>query len=464
MVDGQLYVENPATGEILDELSIARDADVDKRVSLAGEAQSAWRGDLRLRRERLRRCAKVLSRRSNMTMLATLLTREQGKPFRESLREVVAAATWFSSAAELDLTPETIPHESSGIQVHLRPLGVVGAITPWNYPLLLASAKVAPALLVGNAVIVKPSPFTPLATRAMCELLTSDTKVGSNSVLPPGVLQVLIGDDETGRQLVQHSAIAKISFTGSTDAGRRIAALTGEHLKRVTLELGGNDAAIVLEDVDINAIIKPLFWAAFTNAGQFCVGMKRLYVARTIHEELVSRLVDMVAEVKLGAGTEPGVQMGPVATPTQHGRIIELVEDAKQCGGVVRCGGDSLDGPGYFFPPTIVTNVGPGVRLVDEEQFGPVLPIMPFDDREAAITLANSTAYGLGGSIWTRDLERGSQLAAQMECGTCWVNHHGQILPQAPFGGWKSSGMGYENGRMGLYDVSRLQVINQLST
>jgi acyl-CoA reductase-like NAD-dependent aldehyde dehydrogenase len=336
--------------------------------------------------------------------------------------------------------------------VVLKPLGVVAAITPWNFPVILMAWKVAPALLAGNTVVLKPSPYTPITSLMVADVL--------REILPAGVLNVLSGGNDLGAQLASHPDVRKISFTGSVATGRKVAVMAAEDLKRVTLELGGNDPAIVLDDVDPNAVAEKLFWGAFQNSGQVCTAIKRLYVHEKVYEPIVARLVERAKKTKVGPGLDEGTELGPINNKVQLERVISLVEDARKQGGRVEAGGVRLEGSGYFYPPTIVTNVHEGVRLVDEEQFGTALPILKYSKLEDAIAQANRTHYGLGGSVWTSSYERGAELVQELESGTGWVNQHMDVTPIAPFGGSKWSGVGYENGRWGYEAFTELQVVN----
>jgi acyl-CoA reductase-like NAD-dependent aldehyde dehydrogenase len=329
---------------------------------------------------------------------------------------------------------------------------VVAAITPWNFPVATLVMKLGPALLTGNTVVAKPSPFTPLSSLALGAAL--------RGAVPAGVLNVLGGSDEVGAWLTAHPAVRKISFTGSVPTGKKIMRAAADDLKRVTLELGGNDPAIVLPDVDPAKVAPRLFWGAFANSGQVCVAIKRLYVHEDVYRSVLSALTDLAKQVKLGSGLEPDTQLGPINNAPQFARVQELVEDARRQGGTVVAGGAPLAQPGYFYPPTIVTDVGEGVRLVDEEQFGTALPVIPYRDLDDALAQANRTHYGLGGSVWTGDASRGEAIAERLECGTAWVNQHMSLNAKTPFGGMKWSGLGRENGKWGLEEFCELQVVN----
>ena len=313
-------------------------------------------------------------------------------------------------------------------------------------------AKIGPAFVTGNTVVAKPSPFTPLSSLALGAVL--------RPVVPRGTLNVIGGSDEVGAWMTAHPQVRKISFTGSVPTGKKIMRAAAEDLKRVTLELGGNDPAIVLPDVDPAQVAPRLFWGAFTNSGQICIAIKRLYVHERTYRPLVDALAALARQVKLGDGLEPDTELGPINNRPQFERVRELVDDARRAGGKVEVGGAPLSRPGYFYPPTLVTGVGEGVRLVDEEQFGTALPVIPYADVEDAVAQANRSHYGLGGSVWTADVRRGEEIAQRLECGTAWVNQHIDTGAFAPFGGMKWSGIGRENGRWGIEEFCELQVVS----
>jgi acyl-CoA reductase-like NAD-dependent aldehyde dehydrogenase len=444
-------VVNPATGKVFARAPECTRGQLDSAMDAARRAFPSWSTDVARRREALRAAAGALQ--THAAELARLLTQEQGKPLPKAMGEVMGSSIWFQYTSGLEIPVDVLQDDASArIEVHRRPLGVVGAITPWNFPLILAIWKVAPALLAGNTLVIKPSPFTPLTTLRLGEIL--------RGVLPSGVLNVVSGNDELGAWITTHPAVKKISFTGSIETGKKIAHAAAPDLKRMTLELGGNDAAIVLPDVDPKVVAEKLFWGAFENSGQICSAIKRLYVHEDVYRPIVAELAERAKSVKLGDGLAEGTELGPVNNRPQFRRVIELVDEAKSAGGKLLAGGAPLEGTGYFYPPTIVTGVAEGVRLVDEEQFGPALPVIPYRDVDDAIGRANATQYGLSGSVWTRDAKRGAELAAKLECGTAWVNTHLAIVPFAPFGGAKWSGIGVENGPWGLLGFTELRVVN----
>lgn len=452
IVSSQTFdVLNPATEEIIAAAPECSTDQVDSAVDAAVRAFPAWRQDGARRRQALAACAEML--RSHAESLAQLLTTEQGKPLRDALREIRRSADLIQGFAALETPVEILQEdEIRRVELHRKPYGVVAAITPWNVPIILAVLKFAPALLAGNTVILKPSPYTPLTTLKIGELF--------QPLFPRGVFNVVSGGDAVGAQLAQHPGVRKVSITGSVQAGKQVALAGARDLKSVTLELGGNDPAIVLKDVDLKSVAEKLFDEAFWLCGQVCMAVKRVYVHEDVYAPLVAELAALANAAKVGNGLNPETTMGPLNNRPQFERVIALVDEARSTGAKMVTGGQPLPGRGYFYPPTIVTDVEEGVRLVDEEQFGPALPVMPFKDVESAIERANSTQYGLGGSVWTKDEERGRRLAAQLDCGTAWVNQHGSVGMYAPFGGVKWSGSGFEYGPWGVDEFFQKQIIN----
>jgi acyl-CoA reductase-like NAD-dependent aldehyde dehydrogenase len=444
-------VIDPARGEPFATCPRGTTAHVDAAVTAAAAAYTTWRKDEAARRAALHACAAAIQHR--VQDIATVLSREQGKPLGAAMGETFGAAMWFSYYANLPLEPEVLQDDGEKrIEVMRKPLGVVAAITPWNFPVILLAWKLAPAWLAGNTVVAKPSPFTPLTSLLLADIL--------QDIVPPGVLNVLSGGNELGAHLASHPGVRKISFTGSVATGKKIMSYAADDLKRLTLELGGNDPAIVLDDVDPQAIVESLFWGAFQNSGQVCMAIKRLYVHEKVYEPIVQGLVEQAKKVRVGQGLDPETQLGPINNKPQLERVMGLVDDARKSGGRVEVGGVRLEGSGYFYPPTIVTNVGAGVRLVDEEQFGTALPVVRYAKLDDAIEQANRTHFGLGGSVWTSDVARGTRIVQELESGTGWVNQHVDVTPFAPFGGAKWSGVGYVNGRWGYEAFTEMQVVN----
>jgi acyl-CoA reductase-like NAD-dependent aldehyde dehydrogenase len=449
---GTFGVINPATGEVAEQAPDAAREQLDAAMASAQAAYADWRRDESVRRKALLAAADVMFTRSEE--IGRILTLEQGKPLADATMEVVGAGVWLKYFADLELPREIIQDDAGArVEVVRRPMGVVAAITPWNFPLLLGVWKIAPALLAGNTMVLKPSPFTPLSSLKLGEVL--------RDVLPPGVLNVVTGGDELGAWMTAHEIPRKISFTGSVATGKRVAAAAAPDLKRVTLELGGNDPAILLDDADPAAVADKLFGAAFQNNGQVCSAIKRVYVPEALYGDVVDALAERAKAAKVGNGMDEGVQYGPINNRPQYERVSELVADAIAGGARAAAGGRPVDGPGYFFEPTILADLADGVRIVDEEQFGPALPIMKYTDVEEALARANGTHFGLSGSVWGADADRAAEVAGRLECGTAWVNTHLALAPLQPFGGFKWSGVGVENGPWGLYGFTELQVIHR---
>jgi acyl-CoA reductase-like NAD-dependent aldehyde dehydrogenase len=448
-------VINPARGEPFATCPRGTRAHVDEAVAAAADAYKTWKKDESLRRAKLTECAAAIQGRAQE--IAAVLSHEQGKPLTAAMAETFGASMWFDYYANLKLEPEVLQDDAEKrIEVVRKPLGVVAAITPWNFPVILLAWKLAPSWLAGNTVVAKPSPYTPLTSLMVADIL--------KEVVPAGVLNVLSGGNELGAHLAAHPGVRKISFTGSVATGKKIMGYAVEDLKRVTLELGGNDPAIVLDDVDPNTVAEGLFWGAFQNSGQVCTAIKRLYVHEKVYQPILRGLVDRAKKVRVGDGADPETQLGPINNKMQLERVMGLVDDAKKNGGTIQVGGARLEGSGYFYPPTIVTDIGAGVRLVDEEQFGTALPVIPYSNLDDALEQANRTHYGLGGSVWSGDVERATKVVRELESGTGWVNQHMDITPFAPFGGAKWSGIGYENGRWGYEAFTELQVVNTKKT
>jgi acyl-CoA reductase-like NAD-dependent aldehyde dehydrogenase len=445
-------VVNPATGDVFAEAPECSPQQLDAAFDAASKAQRDWKADEGFRRETLLKVADVLM--ASAAEVAPILTAEQGKPLADANIELFAAAIWCQYFANLETPRQVIEdNDASHIEIVRRPIGVVAAITPWNFPLTLAFWKIAPALLAGNALVLKPSPYTPLATLKVAELL--------RDVLPGGVLNVVSGGDQLGAWMTEHPVPRKVSFTGSIETGKKVAMSAAPDLKRVTLELGGNDPAIVLDDADPAAVSKAIFNGAFANNGQVCSAIKRVYVPESMYDEVVDGLAAEASAIKVGDGTDADSKLGPINNKPQFERVKELVSEAISGGAKAVTGGHAMDRPGYFFQPTILTGLSDGTRIVDEEQFGPALPVVSYRDLDDVVDRANATHFGLSGSVWGADTDRATEIAGRLECGTAWVNQHMALAPQTPFGGFKWSGIGVENGPWGLAEFSEMQVINR---
>ncbi|GAB1459685.1 aldehyde dehydrogenase family protein [Thauera sp.] len=449
---GTLPVIDPALGEAFAECPNASPAQLDEAVAAAGRAFALWQhSSCEERRSLLEAIAARIEQ--NAPELAEIIVREQGKPLALAHVEVGGAVAWTRATAALELPVELIEDRpGKRIELHRRPLGVVGSITPWNWPLMIAVWHIMPALRAGNAVVIKPSELTPLNTLRLVELI--------DEVAPPGLVNAVAGGGALGREISGHPGIQKIVFTGSTRTGQDIMRNAADTLKRLTLELGGNDAGIVLPGTDIGAIAEGVFGSAFLNMGQTCAALKRLYVHESQYEDMCRHLVAIAARQKVGNGLDEGTSFGPIQNRDQFERVCELVEDARAAGARILCGGEPLPGKGYFYPPTLVADIADGTRLVDEEQFGPVLPVIRYRDVDEAVRLANASTNGLGGSVWSGDPEAARAVANRLECGTVWINGHAEVLPHCPFGGCKMSGFGVEFGLEGLLEYTRPQLLN----
>jgi len=456
--DSYFDVVNPATETVVGRCPAASAEQLDQAVSAAREAYAGWSQTSSLERKKaLLDIADKLE--SDFENLARLVTQEQGKPLNAyagmgSRFEVGGAIAWCRATAEMELSVKVLQDtEEARIALYRKPLGVVASITPWNWPLLIAIWHVMPALRTGNTVVIKPSSLTPLSTLRFVEL--------ANEVLPAGVLNVVTGEGGLGRSITSHPGIDKIVFTGSTPTGKTIMQSAATNLKRLTLELGGNDAGIVLPDVDPKQVAPKLFAAAFSNSGQTCAALKRLYVHDDIYDAICDALVAIAKSVNVGNGLEEGIDYGPVQNADQLREVLELAESARADGGRFLTGGEVNPAQkGYFYPITLVADIKDGSRLVDEEPFGPILPIIRYSDIDEVIERANNNPNGLGGSVWSADIEKATELVKRLECGSGWVNSHGNVQPNVPFGGVKQSGVGVEFGIEGLEEYTTIQAVN----
>lgn len=447
--DTALSVTDPATGEVYAMAPCATREQLHEAVAAARLAFPAWAAlPLSERQGYIAAIGQCLS--ENLDELADVLVREQGKPRSSAEAEVGGCIYWCTMLAQTEIPVQLIEDTAErSVEVHHVPLGVVGAITAWNYPLMIVVFKMLPALLAGNTVVVKPSPYTPLTALRFGEMLLE--------ILPPGVLNVVSGDDSLGPALVEHPDVAKISFTGSTATGKKIIAGSARSIKRLTLELGGNDAAIVLPDVDIEKTAEAVFWGAFENSGQLCVAAKRIYIHSSIYDEFLAAFVAYGKSIKVGSGYDEGVRLGPVQNAMQFGRVRELIDDCIARGFDFALGGGIHEGPGYFVPVTVVDNPTDDARVVQEEPFGPVVPLLKYQTVEEAIGRANNSNFGLAASVWSKDLDLARSVASRLEAGTVWINEIHSMSPDRVFAGRKQSGFGAEHGLMGLLEFTSPQ-------
>jgi len=449
--DGTFDVFNPATGQAFESAPECSESQLDEAVKSSRAAFPAWRATpIEERAALLFKAGEVLM--AHAEEMGRLFTREQGRPVEQATQEVQGAAQWLQAVSVMR-PPVHISEDSDTqfIETKYVPLGVVCAIAPWNFPISLAVWKIAPALLAGNTMVLKPSPFTPLCTLKMAELF--------RDVFPAGVLNVITGGDRLGPWMTAHPGFNKISFTGSTATGKRVMESASKDLKRLTLELGGNDAAIVLPDVDLDDVAQKIFFGAFFNTSQICIATKRLYVHEDVYEGLRDRLVAIAKATKVGDGADQGTNLGPIQNQRQYERVLDLIDDAKTNNLTLLEGADVPEGEGYFIPITIVDNPPEASRVVQEEAFGPILPMLKFEDIDDVIDRANASEYGLAGAVWSKDTDKAVEIARRMETGTIWVNQNLNLRPDTPFAGHKNSGFGAENGEDGLLEFMAPQAV-----
>ena len=459
LIDGELVetaqtmdVVNPANEDVIGTVPACGEAELDRAVAAARRAFASWRKTpVEERREAIQGIAAAI--KDNADELYRLLTSEQGKPHHQAQQEIYGAAGLAAAQSTLSLDDVINQDDKTRLSRTRRvPVGVVGGIVPWNFPVMMAIQKIVPAILSGCTIVLKPSPFTPLTTLRIAELI--------KNVVPAGVVNVITGEDSLGPLITGHPDIDKITFTGSTATGKKIMEGASKDLKRITLELGGNDASIVLPDADVEKVAEQLFWSSFSNAGQICVAAKRIYIHEDIYDDLSKAIAEYAKGVTVGDGSQQGTGVGPIQNRKQFERVCELIQDAKDSGYTFLVGGDvDPSGSGYFVPITILDNPPEDARIVAEEQFGPVMPLMKFSTEEEAIARANASEYGLAGAVWTKDADKGVAIAEQLETGTVWVNEFLHINPLAPFGGHKQSGFGAEYGIEGLKEFTYPQVI-----
>lgn len=449
---GELEIINPATAAVAAKCAQASIAQVNQAIEAAKQAFGSWqRSSHEERKSILNKIADGIEQHAET--LAELIVLEQGKPLALAQMEVQGAIGWTRYTASLEMPVDIIEDsEQKRIERHYQPLGVVASITPWNWPLMIAVWHIMPALRAGNVVINKPSEFTPLATLKLCEIIQQE--------VPAGVISILLGKGDVGEALSSHPDIAKVVFTGSTKTGQHIMSSAVKTLKHLTLELGGNDAGIVLPDADLDQIAKRIFNVAFLNAGQTCAALKRLYVHESQYDALAQKLADIANAQNVGDGMATETTFGPVQNQLQYQKVKALIADALAQGAKALSGDQTMPEQGYFIAPTILTGLDESCRVVQEEQFGPVLPILKYRDIDDAIARANASEFGLGGSIWSSDLKAAQFYASQLQCGTAWVNTHAEIVPHAPFGGWKMSGVGAEFGMEGLLENTVGQTVH----
>ena len=449
--DNTLPVYNPATRAVFAQVPDATKEQLDQTVSAARQGFKQWsKTPAEQRQAAVERFADLLEEHAEEFM--ALLTREQGKPKAGAEWEVYGSVAWLRAIATQRLPDELVEEtDERRVVTRFTPVGVIGAIVPWNFPILLAIWKIAPALMAGCSVVVKPSPYTPLCDLKLVEL--------AQQAFPEGVLSAVSGGDELGKWITAHPDINKVAFTGSTETGRHVMRSAADTIKRVTLELGGNDPAIVLPDVDAKAVAPELFWAAFQNSAQFCNATKRLYIHEAVYDEVRDALVEFINnEIKVGDGAEADTSLGPIQNSMQYGKVQDYFADCHANDYQFALGGEIDDNAaGWFVPVSLVDNPPEDSRIVQEEPFGPILPLLKWSDEDDVIARANDTIYGLGATVWGKDLEAVERIGSQLEAGTVWLNEVHQYSPFQAFGGHKQSGLGCENSLHGLMEYTNWQ-------
>lgn len=453
LVDGDhaMDVINPATEEVFATVARASERQADAAIEAAATAFPAWAEvPLAERQAKVSELADAIV--ANADKLARALTQEQGKPLAEAQGEIAWAEGYLRHYATLEIAERTIQDDANGlIQVRRKPLGVVAGIIAWNFPLLVACWKIGPAVIAGNSIVLKPAPTTPVTALMLGELC--------RDIFPAGVVNIIVDANDLGGYLTADPRIAKVGFTGSTATGKKIMASAADGLKRLTLELGGNDPGIVLDDVDVRATAQGIFNAAFLNCGQVCLAIKRAYVHDSIYDAMCEELARLAEAAVVDDGLAQGAQIGPIQNKAQYEKVKAFLESARKDGTIV-AGGEVMDRTGYFLRPTIVRDVTDGDQIVDEEQFGPILPVIRFSDIDDVVARANASPYGLGASVWSSDVDRAVTVASRIESGSVWVNQHVAIGPHIPMAGVKSSGLGVEQSEEGLAEYTQLSVIN----
>ena len=454
MVDNGQWLEvlNPATEQVVGRVPSCGKEELDSAVAAARRAFTQWKKTTAEERQQVVQGI-AAAIKENADELYRLLTSEQGKPHAQAQQEIYGAAGLAAAQSTLKLDDVINQDDDTRLSRTRRvPVGVVGGIVPWNFPIMMAIQKIVPALVAGCTIVLKPSPFTPLTTLRVAELI--------KDVVPAGTVNIITGEDTLGPLITEHPDIDKITFTGSTATGKKIMEGASGDLKRITLELGGNDASIVLPDADVQKVAEQLFWSSFSNAGQVCIAAKRIYIHEDIYDDLSKAIADYAKTVVVGDGSQQGTGVGPIQNKKQYERVLDLIQDAKDNGYKFLTGGDKdPSGTGYYVPITILDNPPEDARIVAEEQFGPVMPLMKFASVDEVIERANNSEYGLAGAVWTKDTDKGVEIAEQLETGTVWINEFMQLSPFAPFGGHKQSGFGAEYGIDGLKEFTYPQVI-----
>lgn len=447
-------VINPATEDVIANAPDCTRSEMDQAVAAAKKAFPSWSATpIEQRKQVVMAISKAIQ--DNAAELVPLLTAEQGKPIKGAQEDVIGGAMWLMAGTQLEIPEHVIQDDDERYSFtrHI-PLGVVAGIVPWNFPILLAMFKVGPALIAGNTMVLKPSPTTPLTTLRIGELIAD--------LVPPGVLNIISGSDRLGPWLTAHKDVDKVSFTGSTATGKKVMEGAADGLKRLTLELGGNDAAIILPDVDPKKTAESLFWAGFSNSGQICIATKRYYIHDSIYDKVRDEMAAIAASVKVGDGANPDTNLGPIQNEKQYARVKDIIENAKRSGLRFAYEGGIAQGPGFFIQPHIVDNPPDDAEIVQLEQFGPIVPLMKYSDLNDAISRANATNMGLGASVWSANTEAAMDVAEQLEAGNVWINNFLHLHPLGAFAGAKQSGVGSEGGVEGALAYTQTKTFHVL--
>lgn len=452
-------VENPATGATIALAAQGEAEDINHAVGVAATAFAQWGATSGEERAGvLSKAAEIL--RARMDGFVDVEVKQTGRPIREMAAQLSRLPEWYEYFGAVARTHEdTIPPFGGSYLNYTRrvPLGVIGQLTPWNHPLLILTKKVAPALAAGNAIVAKPSELAPLSPLMLADVL-------SDAGLPAGAYNVVPGFGPTaGLALASHPGVSKIDLTGGTETGKTVASIAGKHLARVTAELGGKASVIVFDDVDVEEAVSAAMFAAFIASGQTCVQGSRILAHKTIHDRLVERLVNRTNKIVIGDPSNPATQMGPVISEKQLETVERYVRIGVEEGANLAAGGRRLSDPpfdkGYFYAPTVFTDVKNEMTIAQEEIFGPVVCVLPFASEDEAVALANGTEFGLSASVWTRDIRRAHHVAHQLRIGVVWINDHHRIDPASPWGGFKMSGIGRENGIIAYHEYTQLQSV-----
>lgn len=459
---GRLEVRSPATGEIVGWAGEASGEDLEEAVETAKGVHRSrlWASIPSLERGRILAAAARGIRERELEFQAVISDENGMPPSAARFIEVPMAADAFDAYAGMASGPygEVVPFNLPGatsdyLVLSLRePVGVAGVITPWNFPLLMPTWKVAAALAAGCPVILKPAPETPFTALLLAEVL-------AEAGLPEGALSVLTGGDDLGEAIVRHPGIPKVALTGGVATGERVMAAAARPGKRLSLELGGKSPLILFEDVDVEAAVDAALFGVFLNAGQVCQASSRVLVEASIHDRFLARLTERAAALRVGPPSDSLADIGPVISAGRLEAIDAMVASARRAGAEIQTGGERLEGAGNFYAPTVISNVTPEMDVVREEVFGPVVVVMPFEDEEAAVDLANATLYGLTAAVWTKDVKRALRLVRRLEAGTIWVNAVQVLTPTAPFGGFKASGLGRDLGGAGMAQFQEAKTV-----